>query len=189
MFNIFRRKLDRNNTNNIKVDYSKCIEIAKIISNNNLNVTNEVTECVNNPIKYFQFNKKRYEDRCIYNADNIDIIIWIGMVDILINNNYACERDWKDELEDFTYFMNDLKTMKENNIKINKELLNQNEEDAILEWCEYLKQKDVMKNFVIGAIDIDSDSFIMFVCLTPVLDKLKILAESVNHRIDFASNM
>lgn len=189
MFNIFRRKSDKNNTDNIKLDYSKCIEIAKIISNNNLNVTNEVTECVSNPIKYFQFNKERYEDRCIYNADNIDIIIWIGMVDILINNNYVCERDYKDELEDFTYFMNDLKTMKENNIKINEDLLYQKDDESIPEWCEYLKQKDIMKDFVIGGIDIDSDSYVMFVCLVPVIDKLKILAESINHRIDFASEM
>lgn len=188
MFNIFRRKLDKNDIENIKVEYSKCIEIAKIISNNNVDVINEVTECVSNPIKYFQFHKERYGDRCIDNADDIDTIIWIGMVDILINNNYVCERDYKDELEDFTYFMNDLKTMKENNIKITEDLLNQ-DDDSIPEWCEYLEQKNVMKDFVIAGIDIDSDSYIMFVCLIPVLDKLKILAESINHRIDFASKM
>lgn len=188
MFNIFRRKLDKNNTDNIKVNYSTCIEIAKIISNDNMDVINEVKGCISNPIKYFQLNKEKYLDRGINNVDNIDTIIWIGMVDILINNKCVCELDYKDELVNFIYFMNDLKTMKENNINITEKLIKQ-EDKSIPEWCEYLKQQGAMKNFVIGAIDIDSDSYVMFVCLVTMLDKLKKLAEDMNHRIDMATNI
>ena len=32
------------------------------------------------------------------------------MVDTLEKYNYVCERDWKDEFEDFIYFLSNLKT-------------------------------------------------------------------------------
>ncbi|MBP3708725.1 MAG: hypothetical protein J6J36_09060 [Clostridia bacterium] len=112
-----------------------------------------------------------------------------GLVDILINNNYACERDYNDELEDFIYFMNELKMLKEKNICITQDELTNIEDEEIPTWCEYLEEKPIAKDISIGAIDIDSDSYVMFVCTKFILDELKSIAEKVNHRIDRAAKM
>ncbi|MBP3708724.1 MAG: hypothetical protein J6J36_09055 [Clostridia bacterium] len=90
MFNIFRKKSEENrittgdtienssNKNNKEVDYNQCIEIAKKISNNNSSVVDEVTECVKNPIQYFNSHSDIYNERGIEDANNVDEIIWIS---------------------------------------------------------------------------------------------------------------
>lgn len=47
------------------------------------------------------------------------------MVDILIENLYVCERDWKDELDDFIYFVRELKEMKTKALPLEVEWFNE----------------------------------------------------------------
>ena len=44
-------------------------------------------------------------------------------------------------------------------------------------------------NGVIGAFDIDSDSYVMFICKKEDLEILMVLAEKFGYRIDYAKNM
>ena len=178
LFDKFRKK---NNANSEQVDFSNCIEIAKIISENDEQVIKEIIECVANPVSYYNTYESEYSERGILDSNDIDTIIWIGLVNCLIRNNYVCERDYNDELDDFIYFMNNLKY----NVTFDKGVLNEN--GSIVEWCTKLDEVLQLQNLCIGDIDIDSDSYVMFICEKDKLEQLNRLALNINRKITLAS--
>ena len=181
LFNIFKKKDNQSNTNSKDCDYNNCMQIAKIISHDDEKVIKEVAELIDNPITYFENHKSEYSERWINDSNNIDTIIWIGLVDCLIKNKYACERDYKDELDDFIYFMNEMNY----DTKLNKESLSP--DGYVAEWCAEIDKKLQTDNLCIGGIDIDSDSFVMFICNNDKLEELDQIAQSINHKITLAS--
>lgn len=184
IFNILKKK-DNNVSHQEKkdCDYKNCITIVKIISHDDDKVIKEIERLVDDPITYFNNHKSEYSERWINNSTNIDAVIWTGLVDCLIRNNYACERGYNDELEDFIFFMNKMNY----DIKLDKELLN--EDGYVAEWCAELDKKLQVNNLCIGGIDIDSDSFVMFICENDSLEKLRKSAQSINHKITLASEL
>ena len=170
--------------NTIKNLYSNnYVEIAKIISHNDEKVTKEIGELIADPTLYFNNHKSEYEERWINDSNDIDTIIWIGIVDCLIRNDYACELDYAVELDDFVYFMNNMNY----DIKFDKEALNEN--GNVAQWCSELDKKLQIKNLCIGGIDINSDSYVMFICEKSELKQLYELSKNLNHKITYASKM
>lgn len=180
----------------IKVDSKvekNFIKIAEIVSNNDKVVMDEVKECLSDPEKYLKDNAERYGERGIYIVELEDIIDdiseleWIGLVDILDINDYVCERDYKDELEDFVYFMSNLKGVKENNLIVDEEWFD--EEDGITEWCEILDEKWEEQDYCVAAFDIDSDSYVLFPCSIEDFKLLQKYADEAEYRIDLGKEM
>lgn len=165
------------------------LEIARIVSDNDKNVMDEVLECVSDIESYFSKHYEDFDDRFIEDFEDEDeeMLIWLGIVDILYKNSYVCERDWKDEKEDFIYFLEELKGMKKNSLKIDENSLD--EDDGIVQWCSILDKEWQEKGFCVSAFDIESDSYVLFPCKLSDLEKLQELAEQVEQRIDFAKNM
>ena len=81
------------------------LEIARLISDGDQEVMGEAAECVSDPKRYFEVHIDRYEERGIEDSDDLELIQWLGLVDILESRGWVCERDWKDELGDFLHFM------------------------------------------------------------------------------------
>ncbi|MCI9564016.1 MAG: hypothetical protein HFF63_08985 [Oscillospiraceae bacterium] len=84
------------------------IEIGRIISDGDEAVLEELTACAADPAAYFAAHEEQYRERAIDSPEEPDLIRWIGMVDILAARNFVCERDWKDEKEDFFCFFSNL---------------------------------------------------------------------------------
>ena len=72
-------------------------------------------------------------------------------------------------------------------LNIEKEWFNEDEDITL--WCKILDEKWEKQGFCVGAMDIDSDSFVMFVCGRETLENLMALGKKVNQRFDFAKNM
>ncbi len=119
--------------------------------------------------------------------DDEEEATWIALVDILEENGYVCERDWKDELEEFVYFLGNLKGIKTRELSVNKEWFL--EDDDVGEWCKILGEKWKEKGVCVAAIDIDSDSYVLFPYEVEKMDGLCDLAEQLERRIDLAENM
>lgn len=160
------------------MNYINCLEIAKIISNNNEEVISNFSNCINELQKYFEKNKDEYCDRGITKYD-VDETIQIGLVNNLLKYCYACELDWKAELETFEWSLSNIK----NENIINFQELDEN--DNIEIWCAKINEKLMENNLGIGMIDIDSDSYVLFMCELGNSEKLKLLAKNLNHKIDF----
>lgn len=87
---------------------NRIVDIAKAISANDKAVVAEMEKCLNDTELYVEENEDRFLERGIEVEeveDDVEEVRWIAMVDILETNGYVCERDWKDELEDFVYFV------------------------------------------------------------------------------------
>ena len=162
------------------------LEIAKIISNNDEDVMNRVSECVTDPLKYFEDYNESFDNRGMDEDDETDEIIWIGILDILIENGYIIEEDWKEGLYTFIDDVNSFKAMQDAGIEVDEALDSFDEDDVnscIATWAEALDTDSVMQDYVVGGYDICSDCYDFFVCTKEELDTLSKLAEEVGHRI------
>lgn len=152
------------------------INISKVISHNDSEVINEINNLMNNKDNYIKNNERGIDENC-----STSILFWLIMVDTLEKYNYVCERDWKDEFEDFIYFISNLKTF---NLDINNDIFNKDE--SITEWCKIIDSKCEPK--CIGCIDIDSDSYVLFVSNNDEINELKRLAREISKKIECAKN-
>lgn len=59
-------------------------------------------------------------------------------------------------------------------------------DESIIEWCKTIDSKYEPK--CIGCIDIDSDSYILFVSNNDEINELKRLSEEISKKIDYAKN-
>ena len=159
-------------------------ELVKTISDNEDFLQN-MDRCFCYPREYFKDNADRYEDRGITSRDAIDTFVWIAVADEMLESGIAIELDWKEEKDEFLSNIEEL--TKENNLVVDEGMLE--DEGDIPSWCKELDNKWMKDGFCVAGIDIDSDSYVLFVCKTDKLKSLTELAKSINHRIDFAQNM
>ena len=166
------------------------VAIAAAISADDKAVIARMKDCVSNTKAYVQKNEERFEERGFEIEDLEDEeeeIRWLALVDILEENEYVCERDWKDELEDFVYFVGNLKSVKARALPLEKEWFD--EEGNVVDWCKVLDEKWKDLGCCVAAIDIDSDSYVLFAYDVDKVDKLCELAEELDRTIDWAKNM
>ena len=159
-------------------------ELVKTISDNEAFLQN-MDRCFCYPREYFKDNADRYEDRGITSRDAIDTFVWIAVADEMLESGIAVELDWKEEKDEFLSSIEEL--TKENNLVVDEGMLD--DEGDIPSWCKELDNKWMKDGYCVAGIDIDSDSYVLFVCKTDKLKSLTELAKSINHRIDFAQNM
>ena len=159
-------------------------ELVKTISDNEDFLQN-MDRCFCYPREYFKDNADRYEDRGITSRDAIDTFVWIAVADEMLESGIAIELDWKEEKDEFLSNIEEL--TKENNLVVDEGMLE--DEGDIPSWCKELDNKWMKDGYCVAGIDIDSDSYVLFVCKTDKLKSLTELAKSINHRIDFAQNM
>lgn len=159
-------------------------ELVKTISDNEAFLQN-MDRCFCYPREYFRDNAGRYDDRGITSRDAIDTFVWIAVADEMLESGIAVELDWKEEKDEFLSNIEEL--TKENNLVVDEGMLE--DEGDIPSWCKELDNKWMKDGYCVAGIDIDSDSYVLFVCKTDKLKNLTELAKSINHRIDFAQNM
>ena len=170
-----------------KPEHDPIIDIARTVSQGDSAVLSQATLCSLDTKKYFSQNTSAYAERGIDSTADESTLKWIGLVDILINANYLCERDWKDEKSDFIFFLQSLNTARSLNLKIDEQQLD--DSGDIPQWCEALDLLWEQQGVCIAAFDIDSDSYVIFPCKTSDLPKLQQCAAQSGHRIDLAKNM
>ena len=159
-------------------------ELVKTMSDDKDFLQN-MDRCFCHPREYFKDNVDRYEERGITNRDAIDTFVWIALTDELLESGAAIELDWKEEKEEFLSSIEGLANEKD--LVVDDVLLD--DEGDISTWCKELDNKWMKDGYCVAGIDIDSDSYVLFVCKTDNLKSLTELAKSINHRIDFAKNM
>ena len=159
-------------------------ELVKTISDNEDFLQN-MDSCFCHPREYFKDNADRYDERGITSRDAMDTFVWIAVADEMIESGIAIELDWKEEKDEFLSSIEGLAN--ENDLVVDDVLLD--DEGDIPSWCKELDNRWMKDGYCVSCIDIDSDSYVLFVCKTDKLKSLTELANSINHRIDFAQNM
>ena len=185
LFNMFgRRNNDKNNTNNDIDKIEVYRNIVKLIDTKGV-IGERINKCFDDPKAYFNEYRDNYDDRCIEEDEDIDTIIWIGMVDAFMDNNLLVEMDWKVELEEFVYCIESI--IGDKSLPVEETWFN--EEGDITQWVAILNEKWAASGYVLADIDIDSDSYCVFITDRQSYEKLVAEARSAGHRIDLAQNM
>lgn len=162
--------------------------IAAIISGNDGSVLEKVKDCLRDTESYFKEYADTFFERGIEKFDELPLreLQRIAIVDILEENLYMCERDWKDELDDFLYFVGELKGTKRQTLPLKMEWFN--DDGDISEWSAIIDDEWKSFGMCLAGIDIESDSYVLFPCKIDKLSELETLAKTVSYRIDYAKN-
>ena len=176
---------------NAMLEKKPLLEIGMCISQEDEAVKVAFEQCLSNMDAYFEEHVEDFEDRG-FDEDELEEVEeqelqWIALADSLINHVYCCELDWKCDKEEFADCVNELQGMEVYDLTLEEDWL---DEDAdVTEWCAVLDEKWQEKGVCIAALDIDSDSYVIFPILESELDKLMELAEKVDGRIALAKEM
>lgn len=170
-----------------RADNHPIYRIAAEISDGDENILSDVSECILHTSDYFHKHLENYENRGMNEKRKTSELQWIGMADRLIENDYACECDYKEELDEVLACIEALKGVIAQNLPLDPDWFD--EEDEITDWCEIIDQKWKLHDMCIAAIDIDSDSYIMFPCRQDTFETLCGYAKEAGYRIDLARNM
>ena len=144
-----------------------------------------VEKCIAAPKQYYMDHEERYEDRGMDETDRNGDIIWIAIADEMLDSGNAVELDWKETKEEFYLQMQDLAG--KHNLELREEWLQ--EDGDIPTWCGVLDGKWEEQGFCIAEFDIDSDSYVLFICTCETLEKLRKLGDEVLRTIDLAQEM
>lgn len=163
------------------------LKIAGLISHQNQAVVDELKECLSNVEAYFSSHPDMLEEWVLEDVTDAHEPCRIALVHILEQANYVCIRDWKDEKEDFLYFVQNLEGFQNFDLTLNPDWLD--EDGSIAEWSAVLDRMWQDKNCCLTAIDIESDSYVLFLCDGKTLKKLQSCAESIGYHIGPAKEM
>ncbi len=147
-------------TNEDEIDFNVYLEFAKLISLDDEKVLSEVKELITRTDAFISKNKEFYENR------GIDLgkwkrprLIWMGFADILINNGFAEEFDWKCELECFESLLAEIKSFKVYDLELPS--LTEDKND-VYEWIKTINTIWQEQGFCLMQMYIDSDSYVIF---------------------------
>lgn len=159
-------------------------EIFSFISEKDPAVSAETDRCLTEPKSFAKSHENDFIERCVHidKAEDNELK-WLGCTDILIRNGYACELDYSCELSDFIFSVNGLKALKTNGIELCEEDFD--ESGDITQWLAQNRELQAC-GMCFGAVDIDSDSYVIFAVKSEKLEKLKELAKISGHHIDHA---
>jgi len=168
-----------------------CLKIAEIISENDKSVMIELKESYANPQTYIAKYHEHLAEDYMLGEDKMEDFVrdkWWLMTDILEIQEFVCKRDWKDELQNFLYFLSGTKRAVSENIRLDKLALPFSEDDDILRWSELIDKELINRNLAVGNIDTDSDEYTVFLCEVDELEVLGKCADTIGHKITFAKN-
>lgn len=155
-------------------------DITDIIASGDDTIAHIVEEMVSDPIDYYDNNSVAFEDRSIDREDE-DGIMWIGMVELLLEHRYVCELDYKEEAEEFAASVKTLKGIERLGLTLDGIIFDP--EESIPNWCDVLDRNWKNKACCMGFIDIDSDSYVLFPCTIPELYDLQSISFGMEHWI------
>ena len=176
------KEVDNMNIDPEKIDAYR--NIVKLIDVNGA-TADRLEKCFADPRVYYHEYQEKYDDRFIGEDDDIDLIVWIGMVDAFQDNGLLEEMDWKVEIDEFIGCVSNI--LNDKPLTINEDWFD--EDDGIPEWGEMLNSKWSDAGYVLAGIDIDSDSYCMFITDKDSYNKLVTEAQKAGHRIALAENM
>ena len=159
-------------------------QIARAMTDD-MTILYNLQTCFDSPQQYYSEHSERYEDRGIIGDQADDFIAWIALADEMISGGAAIELDWKADGEEFFEEIQPL--VNQHYLELQSDWIAA--EGDITTWCEDLDEEWIDQVYCVGAMDIDSDSYVMFVCKDEVLEKLEELGNQIQHRFDFAKNM
>ena len=176
----FKNNDKKSKQNEHIIAYQKMIELLDVDGD----TTDQLNRCINDPRAYYEETAENYQERDVDSDADDDTIIWLGIVDILIEQGKMFEFDYSVELEDFIYGIQEIN---ENDLVFDENHLD--EDSDIVGWFQVLYNEWSSLGVVIAGMDIDSDSYCVLIITRDAFDALVIEAEKTGHKIALAQDL
>ena len=144
-----------------------------------------MADLTSNPMKFFDESHYELEERSVQREDE-DSVIWLGMVEVLLEQGYACELDYKESLDEFVASVKSLKGAERLGLSMDEAWFDP--EKDVPDWCKTLDDQWKGNGCCMGFIDIDSDSYVIFPCTLSELDDLQEIASDIDHWITYVAD-
>ena len=174
----FLDKFKKNTPQEEPVNTDAYKRIVNLIDDKN-KTYDALVSCIENPKAYYADNRDSYEERCLDESTDVNTIIWIGLVDGFIDNELMYELDYKDEAEEFSACVKALAG--ERALTVNDDWFDGDGDITV--WAEILNDKWKESDYVLAAMDIDSDSYCIFLINSGSYEELVSEAKKTGHRI------
>lgn len=161
--------------------YQNMVELLAV----DADTAEKLNELFQHPQEYYDANAASYEERGVDSGADDDTIIWLGIVDVLIAQGKMYEFDYSVELEDFVYGIKEITV--NDTLSFDESCLD--EDSDITEWLEMLYNEWIVSGVVVAGMDIDSDSYCVFITGQDTFDRLVSAAEKTGHTIALAHDM
>lgn len=173
--NLFRKKKAQSSDNRLQAYHAIVDLLGLSTSSQNL---------IDNPQAYYNENCDFYDERGIASNADDDMLIWIGIVNEMLKSHKACEFDYKADHIDFIASMEEILP---SDLSLPTEKLN--EEDNIVTWTEIINSFWHDKSYALAGLDINSDSYVVFICPKTIFATLSAEAAKTGHRIVLAQKL
>lgn len=163
-----------------------CVEIAQIISQNEKEVVAAFQEGLAAPQQYLAQQEQRLKSQYPLSKEEMKRCVadpWWLMRDVLEQYQVVCTRDWKDELEDFLFFLFGTKRAKAEGLTLDPRYFGLSRAGDIPEWSRLLNGKLADKGLVVGYLGTEADEYTLFLTTQEELDTLERLAYSIHQII------
>lgn len=145
----------------------------------------KIEACLASPQEYYKAHEAAFNAREIDDSAIDDDIVWQAIADEMCASGYAVELDLKEEKEEFVRQMNVLAAP--HAVEVKQEWLA--DDGDVPAWCAVVDEKWAQQELCIAAFDIDSGSYVLFVCAAKTLERLIELSDDFCFGIDFGKNM
>lgn len=138
---------------------------------------------IDSPDEYYREHEDIFEERCI-DADETDDIRWLGIIDEMIAADKIIEFDFKDELEDF---IEELKDILPEGLTVDD--ISFDKDGYIPDWAAAINEHWEEDGYVLAVLDINSDSYVTYVCTMDAFEELAEKAKQVGHRVTYCQDL
>lgn len=123
-------------------------------------VMDEITACLSDTKAYCETRQDAFDERGLtYNTEAEAWLQLIAAVEAAEGKGYLCERDWKEEAEEFRWALE--KILRVNGLTFSTERLTFDATKRIPDWAAQFNQYAGQSGITLYFIDIDSDSYVM----------------------------
>ncbi|MBR3629789.1 MAG: hypothetical protein IKN55_04865 [Oscillospiraceae bacterium] len=156
-------------------------EILKLIGG--IPAVEAFSYALDSPQGWYHEHSAAYEARGIPFFSGIGRLLWVGMTDLLLSGGCLVELEHKAGLAEFLGAVRHIAE----DLPVEEAWFR--EEHSLPRWCAMLDRKWWDTGCCMGAIDIGSDSYVLFITTRVTLGRLRDLAKELGECIDLAKLM
>lgn len=169
--------------NDMKDTCKQFIDLFDIPNKDDAEIDSFLNELVSSPKEYCKTHEN-YADRCMDESSSDSDIIWIGILDYLIEKEVIVELDYACEAGDFIYGMDGINQA--GIYSFDEEDFD--DDESIVDWFDMIERKG-NPQYCIAGYCIDSDSYCVFITKRTTRTEMNELARKMGQKISYAKDM
>lgn len=177
-------RVEQNNSHQLREEDLKDLisQLATLLSQEDKRVMAELPILFDDPQTYL-------EEAGLEDVEDLAEQLMNGLLIVLEQFDFLLIRDWKDEMVDFQYFYDQLRPVQKAGLTVAQLGVRLDDDDSIPIWAEQLQVALQNRRYGLFAINMDCDSYYLFVCPIAELTRIQALAQQLGYQVVLAESL